>query len=130
MLALLMLLPVPQVLAAAATNRVEQAAFAYEAPAGWTVLKNEVRRDFAVLSFANAGGELIQLSVSGRLTAEQYAGAKTRLQAVDQQPMQRGLSELCTTPSGVFLIASAGHTRAQIGSSQCMQTCGAVWTVS
>lgn len=90
MLALLMLLPVPQVLAAVATNRVEQAAFAYEAPAGWTVLKNEVRRDFAVLSFANAEGELIQLSVSGRLTAEQYAGAKTRLQAVDQQPMQRG----------------------------------------
>ncbi len=97
MLALLLLLPVPQVLAAAATNRVEQAAFAYEAPAGWTVLKDEVRRDFAVLSFANAEGEIIQLSVSGRLTAEQYAGAKTRLQAVDQQPMRRGWTLAGTT---------------------------------
>ena len=47
-----------------------------------------------------------------------------------EQPMQRGFSELCTTPSGVFLMASAGQTRAQIGSSQCMQTCGAVCTLS
>src|SRR3954471_2107413 len=47
-----------------------------------------------------------------------------------EHPMQRGLRELCTTPSGVFLIASAGQTRAQTGSSQCMQTCGAVWTES
>src|SRR5215472_10241716 len=52
--------------------------------------------------------------------------ARTQL----EQPMQRGLSELCTTPSGVFLMASAGQTCAQIGSSQCMQTCGAVWTLS
>jgi len=44
--------------------------------------------------------------------------------------MQRGFSELCTTPSGVFLIASAGQTCAQMGSSQCMHTCGAVWTLS
>src|SRR5580765_2839784 len=53
-------------------------------------------------------------------------------QAITQleQPMQRGLSELCTMPSGVFLIASAGHTCAQIGSSQCMQICGAVCTLS
>jgi hypothetical protein len=44
--------------------------------------------------------------------------------------MHRGLSELCTTPSSVCLMASAGHTRAQMGSSQCMQTCGAVCGVS
>src|SRR4051812_38483661 len=47
-----------------------------------------------------------------------------------EQPMQRGLSELWTTPSSVFLMASAGQTRAQMGSSQCMHTCGAVCTVS
>src|SRR5215475_13524407 len=52
--------------------------------------------------------------------------ARTQL----EQPMHRGLSELCTMPSGVFLIASAGHTCAQIGSSQCMQTWGAVCTLS
>ena len=39
-----------------------------------------------------------------------------------EQPMQRGLSELWTTPSAVCLIASAGQTCAQIGSSQCMHT--------
>src|ERR1051325_10693111 len=47
-----------------------------------------------------------------------------------EQPMHRGLSELCTMPSGVFLIASAGHTCAQMGSSQCMQIWGAVCTLS
>src|SRR5215469_572879 len=47
-----------------------------------------------------------------------------------EHAMQRGFRELCTTPSGVFLIASAGHTRAHTGSSQCMHTCGAVWTLS
>src|SRR5690348_9616053 len=47
-----------------------------------------------------------------------------------EHPMHRGLSELSTTPSSVFLIASAGQTWAQIGSSQCMHTCGAVWTLS
>src|SRR6185503_7364091 len=46
------------------------------------------------------------------------------------QPMQRGLREVCTTPSGVLLIASAGQTAAHAGSSQCMQTTGVVWTVS
>src|SRR5580765_7634830 len=53
-------------------------------------------------------------------------------QAITQleQPMQRGLSELCTMPSGDFLMASAGQTWAQIGSSQCMQICGAVCTLS
>ena len=44
--------------------------------------------------------------------------------------MQRGLSELWTTPSAVCLMASAGQTCAQIGSSQCMHTCGAVCTLS
>jgi hypothetical protein len=47
-----------------------------------------------------------------------------------EHAMQRGFKELCTTPSGVFLIASAGQTRAQTGSSQCMHTCGAVCTLS
>ena len=46
-----------------------------------------------------------------------------------EQPMQRGLSADCTTPSSVCLIASAGQTWAQVGSSQCMHTCGAVWVV-
>src|SRR5215469_16624125 len=47
-----------------------------------------------------------------------------------EQPMHRGFNELCTIPSGVFFIASAGQTWAQIGSSQCMQTWGAVCTLS
>ena len=41
--------------------------------------------------------------------------------------MQRGLSADCTMPPSVCLIASAGHTCAQVGSSQCMHTIGAVW---
>ena len=44
-----------------------------------------------------------------------------------EQPMQRGLSADCTMPSSVCLMASAGHTWAQVGSSQCMHTIGAVW---
>src|SRR5215471_9778075 len=43
-----------------------------------------------------------------------------------EHPMHRGFSEDCTTPSSVFLIASAGHTSAQVGSSQCMQMVGTV----
>jgi hypothetical protein len=42
------------------------------------------------------------------------------------QAMQRGLRAVCTTPSAVRLIASAGHTSAQVGCSQCMQTTGTV----
>src|SRR4029079_2649214 len=38
------------------------------------------------------------------------------------QAMQRGLRALCTTPSAVRLIASAGQTSAQVGESQCMHT--------
>ena len=47
-----------------------------------------------------------------------------------EQPMQRGLSADCTMPPSVCLIASAGHTWAQVGSSQCMHTIGAVWVVA
>src|SRR5262245_50772487 len=42
------------------------------------------------------------------------------------QAMQRGLRAVCTTPSPVRLIASAGQTSAHVGWSQCMQTTGAV----
>src|SRR5512138_3107249 len=42
--------------------------------------------------------------------------------------MQRGLRAVCTTPSPVRLIASAGQTSAQVGWSQCMQMTGAVCT--
>src|SRR6187549_1556582 len=50
-------------------------------------------------------------------------------QATTQLPhaMQRGLRALCTTPSPVRLIASAGQTSAQVGCSQCMHTTGTVW---
>src|SRR5258708_39817041 len=44
--------------------------------------------------------------------------------------MQRACSDDCTTPSAVFLIASAGHAFAQAGSSQCMHTTGTVCTDS
>ena len=44
------------------------------------------------------------------------------------QAMQRGLRAVCTTPSPVRLIASAGQTSAQVGESQCMQTTGTVCT--
>ena len=47
-----------------------------------------------------------------------------------EQPMQRGFSDDCTTPSSFCLIASAGHTSAQVGSSQCMHTIGTVWVVT
>ena len=53
-------------------------------------------------------------------------------QAITQfeQPMQRGLSADCTMPSSVCLMASAGQTCAHVGSSQCMQTIGAVWVLT
>ena len=43
--------------------------------------------------------------------------------------MQRGFWADCTMPSSVCLIASAGQTSAQVGSSQCMHTIGAVSVV-
>ena len=39
-----------------------------------------------------------------------------------EQAMQRGFSDEPTMPSSSFLIASAGQTCAQVGSSQCQQT--------
>src|SRR6185312_11811341 len=44
------------------------------------------------------------------------------------QAMQRGLRAVCTTPSPVRLMASAGQTSAQVGASQCMHTVGTVCT--
>src|SRR4051794_37260753 len=44
------------------------------------------------------------------------------------QAMQRGLRAVCTTPSSVLLMASAGQTSAHVGESQCMQTTGTVCT--
>src|SRR5207244_13447198 len=44
------------------------------------------------------------------------------------QAMQRGLRGVCTTPSAVRLMASAGQTSAHVGESQCMQTVGTVCT--
>src|SRR5438874_4596689 len=44
------------------------------------------------------------------------------------QAMQRGFRAVCTTPSPVRLIASAGQTSAHVGESQCMQTTGTVCT--
>ena len=46
-----------------------------------------------------------------------------------EQPMQRGLSADWTMPCSVCLIASAGHTSAHVGCSQCMHTIGAVCVV-
>src|SRR5581483_4865366 len=43
-----------------------------------------------------------------------------------EQAMHRGLRAVCTTPSPVFLMASAGHTSAQVGEWQCMHTTGTV----
>src|SRR5262245_26565921 len=43
-----------------------------------------------------------------------------------EQAMQRGLRAVITRPSSERLIASAGHTSAQVGDSQCMHTTGAV----
>src|SRR5215510_7938555 len=40
---------------------------------------------------------------------------------------QRALRAVCTTPSSVRLMASAGHTSAHVGWSQCMHTTGTVW---
>src|SRR5215469_7292286 len=44
------------------------------------------------------------------------------------QAMQRGLRALITRPSPERLMASAGHTSAQVGESQCMHTTGTVCT--
>src|SRR5687768_15813450 len=46
-----------------------------------------------------------------------------------EQAMHLGLSDDWTTPSSVFLMASAGHTSAHVGRSQCMHTVGTVAVV-
>src|SRR5581483_5570666 len=47
-----------------------------------------------------------------------------------EHAMQRGLSAERTMPSSPTLIASAGQTIAQVGSSQCQQTYAAVAVVT
>src|SRR3954470_20046429 len=47
-----------------------------------------------------------------------------------EHAMHRGFNDDPTTPSSYFLIASAGQTCAQVGSSQCQQTYAAVAMVS
>lgn len=69
---------------ASAANRVERDFFVYEAPAGWSVFNNELRSSFAMANFFNAQNEMIQLSVSGKLDPEQYAGARERLRKAEQ----------------------------------------------
>ncbi len=61
-----------------------------------------------------------------------YTSGTPNGQATTQLPqaMQRGLRADCTTPSAVRLMASAGHTSAQVGCSQCMHTTGTVCTLS
>jgi len=71
-------------------NRVERDFFIYEAPAGWSVFNNEMRSSFAMASFFNAGNEMIQLSVSGKLAPEQYAGARERLRKAEQGETRGG----------------------------------------
>jgi hypothetical protein len=46
-----------------------------------------------------------------------------------EQPTQRGFNEDWTMPSSPFLIASAGHTIAHVGSSQCQHTYAALAVV-
>ena len=75
---------------ASAANRIEHESFVYEAPAGWSVFNNEMRSSFAMASFFNAGNEMIQLSVSGKLAPEQYAGARERLRKAEQGETRGG----------------------------------------
>ncbi|MCW5574870.1 MAG: hypothetical protein KIT13_02130 [Burkholderiales bacterium] len=74
----------------ASASRVEHESFVYEAPAGWAVFNNEMRSSFAMVNFFNAGNEMIQLSVSGKLAPEQYAGARERLRKAEQGQSRKG----------------------------------------
>src|SRR6478609_2987672 len=47
-----------------------------------------------------------------------------------EHPIHRGFNDEPTIPSSYFLIASAGHTCAHVGLSQCQQTYAAVAMVS
>ena len=78
-----------------AANRVERDFFIYEAPAGWSVFNNELRSSFAMASFFNAQNEMIQLSVSGKLAPEQYAGARERLRKAEQGETRGGWLMAC-----------------------------------
>jgi len=71
-------------------NRVERDFFVFEAPAGWSVFNNELRSSFAMANFFNAQNEMIQLSVSGKLTPDQYAGARERLRKAEQGETRGG----------------------------------------
>src|SRR5579864_532358 len=57
-------------------------------------------------------------SYSGKILGIPNGQASTQF----EQAMQRGFSADCTTPSSPCLIASAGQTCAQVGSSQWKQT--------
>src|SRR6185312_15526596 len=65
-------------------------------------------------------------SYSGIIFGIPKGHASTQL----EQAIQRGFRADCTMPSSPFLIASAGQTCAQVGSSQCQQTYAAVSMVS
>ena len=71
-----------------------------------------------------ARGERLDLDPARLLTPNGHAITQF------EHPMQRGFSELWTMPSSSCLIASAGQTRAHVGSSQCMQTTGDVCVLS
>ena len=59
-------------------------------------------------------------SYSGMIVGMPKGHASTQF----EHPMHRGFNALWTMPSSPFLIASAGHTIAHVGSSQCKQTIG------
>src|SRR5579859_3977201 len=64
-------------------------------------------------------------SYSGKILGMPKGHARTQF----EQPIHRGFNEDWTMPSSPFLIASAGHTMAQVGSSQCQQTYAALAVV-
>ena len=92
------------------------------------------------LARAHRGAHRREPSGCGRCTCRTSSSGRTRpctsgtpnghASTQFEQPMQRGFSADCTMPSSVCLIASAGHTCAQVGSSQCMHTIGAVWVLA
>lgn len=75
-------------------NRVEREGFVFEAPAGWSMANNAVRSKFAQHHFFNAAGELIQLSVSGKMATEQYEAARGRLRAAESAAPRGGWEKL------------------------------------
>src|SRR5258705_4707730 len=61
-------------------------------------------------------------SISAAIFGTPKGHARTQL----LHATHRGLRAVCTTPSALFLIASAGQTSAHVGDSQCMHTTGTV----